>query len=97
MDKKVSIHYDRTGDILHIDLRPAYAAQECEEIGDEILARLNPQTNAIENLEILFFSKCLLAGKISFIILIYNIVDCPNKLHREYLDRLTKFWYQIKT
>lgn len=63
MDKRVSIHYDRTGDILHIDLRPAYAAQECEEIGDEILARLNPQTNAIENLEILFFSKRLLAGE----------------------------------
>ncbi len=63
MDKKVSIHYDRTGDILHIDLRPAYAAQECEEIGDEILARLNPQTNAIENLEIFFFSKRLLAGE----------------------------------
>lgn len=63
MDERVSIHYDRIGDILHIDLRPAYAAQECEEIGDEILARLNPQTNAIENLEILFFSKRLLAGE----------------------------------
>ncbi len=63
MDERVSIHYDPTGDILHIDLRPAYAAQECEEIGDEILARLNPQTNAIENLEILFFSKRLLAGE----------------------------------
>jgi hypothetical protein len=26
-------------------------------IGDEIIARLNPETGAIENLEILFFAK----------------------------------------
>lgn len=32
MDERISIHYDRTGDILHIDLLPAYTAQEREEI-----------------------------------------------------------------
>ena len=73
MDERVSIHYDRTGDIRPIDLRPPYAAQECEEIGDEILARLNPQTNAIENLEILFFSKRLLAGETLKLNLLANL------------------------
>ncbi len=41
MEKRVSIHYDRIGDIRPIDLRPAYAAQECKEIGDKILSRPN--------------------------------------------------------
>ena len=39
MDERVSIHYDRIDDIRPIDLRPAYAAQECEEVGDEIIER----------------------------------------------------------
>lgn len=30
-----------------------------DKIGDEIIARLNPESGAIENLEILFFSKRL--------------------------------------
>jgi hypothetical protein len=31
-----------------------------EELGDEVVARLNPQTGEIENLEVLFFSTRLL-------------------------------------
>jgi hypothetical protein len=40
--------------------RPAYAEQETEELGDEVIARLNPATGEIENLEVLFFSTRLL-------------------------------------
>jgi uncharacterized protein YuzE len=59
MDKNLTFRYDRVGDILYIDLCPPYAEQESEEIGDEIIARLNPDSNEVENLEILFFSKRL--------------------------------------
>jgi hypothetical protein len=31
-----------------------YAEQESEELGDEVIARLNPQTGDIENIEVLF-------------------------------------------
>ena len=57
MEKNLSFRYDSTGDILYVDVCPPYAAQESEEIGDEIVARLNPESGEIENLEILFFSK----------------------------------------
>ncbi len=41
-----------------------YPEQESEEIGHDIIARLNPGTNAIENLEVLFFSTRLLRNDI---------------------------------
>lgn len=60
MDPKLTFKYDREADILYIDKRPPYAEQETEELGDEVLARLNPETNEVENLEVLFFSTRLL-------------------------------------
>jgi hypothetical protein len=36
--------------------------QESEELEDEIIARLNPETAGVENLEVLFFSTGLLRG-----------------------------------
>lgn len=59
MDNKLSFEYDRSGDILYINKRPPYPEQESEEIEYGIVARLNPSTDEIENLEILFFSKRL--------------------------------------
>jgi uncharacterized protein YuzE len=59
MDAKLTLTYDRVGDILYIDTRPPYAEQESDELGDEVVARSNPTTGAIENLEVLFFSKRL--------------------------------------
>lgn len=56
MDKKLTFKYDRGPDILYIDKCPPYAQQESEELGDDVIARLNPQTKEIENLEVLFFS-----------------------------------------
>jgi len=36
------------------------AEQEAEELGDDVIARLNPTMGEIENLEVLFFSTRLL-------------------------------------
>jgi uncharacterized protein YuzE len=60
MAEKLIFQYDREGDILYINKRPPYAEQESEELGDEVIARLNPETGEVENLEILFFSTRLL-------------------------------------
>lgn len=56
----LSLGYDRAADILHIDTCTPYPDQESEELGDEVVARLNPRTGAVENLEALFFSTRLL-------------------------------------
>jgi uncharacterized protein YuzE len=60
MAEKLSFQYDREADILHISKRPPYAEQESEELGDDVVARMNPKTGEIECLEILFFSTRLL-------------------------------------
>ncbi|PNW44548.1 UNVERIFIED_CONTAM: DUF2283 domain-containing protein [Euhalothece sp. KZN 001] len=59
MEKNLTFRYDKVGDILYIDVSSPYPEQESEEIGDEIIARFNPQSGEVENLEILFFSKRL--------------------------------------
>ncbi len=60
MEAKLTFQYDREGDILYINKRPPYPEQESEELGDEVIARMNPRTGDIETLEILFFSTRLL-------------------------------------
>ena len=60
MEAKLTFKYDREADILHIDKCPPYAEQESGELPDEIVARLNPNTGEVENLEVLFFSTRLL-------------------------------------
>ena len=60
MEAKLSFKYDREADILYIDTRPPYTEQESEELGDDVIARLNPTSGEIENLEVLFFSTRLL-------------------------------------
>ncbi len=62
MEAKLTFKYDREADILHIDKCPPYAQQESEELGDDVVARLNPSTGEIENLEVMFFSTRLLRG-----------------------------------
>jgi uncharacterized protein YuzE len=64
MDEKLTFKYDRIGDILYIEKCPPYAEQESEELGDEVIARLNPTTGKIETIEILFFSKRFLSGNL---------------------------------
>ncbi|HDQ71444.1 MAG TPA: DUF2283 domain-containing protein [Chloroflexi bacterium] len=60
MEKRLIFKYDRAADILYIDKTPPYPEQETEELGDDVIARLNPITDEIENLEVLFFSTRLL-------------------------------------
>jgi hypothetical protein len=60
MGASLTFTYDREADILHIDTCLPYAEQESEELGDEVIARLNPATGGVENLEVLFFSTRLL-------------------------------------
>jgi uncharacterized protein YuzE len=56
----LAFQYDREADILHIRSQPPYAEQESEELGDDVIARLNPKTGDVESLEVLFFSSRLL-------------------------------------
>lgn len=60
MEKGLKFRYDRASDILYIDKCMPYAEQETEELGDEVIARINPGTDEIENIEVLFFSTRLL-------------------------------------
>jgi len=62
MDGKLTLRDDPVGDILYVDTGSPYAEQESEEVGDEIIARLNPTSGEVENLEILFFSKRMTEG-----------------------------------
>jgi hypothetical protein len=50
------VEYDPVGDILYLGKTRPYPQQESEEIDYGVVARLNPQSRDIENLEILFFS-----------------------------------------
>lgn len=72
MAEKLTFRYDRTGDILYIDKCHPYAEQESEELGDDVIARLNPISSEVENLEILFFSKRLLST---------NLLELPIVAH----------------
>ena len=60
MEPRLTFKYDRTADILYIDKTKPYREQETEELGDDVIARLNPTTGEVENLEVFFFSTRLL-------------------------------------
>lgn len=64
VEKKLTFEYDREADILYIGKCPPYAEQESEELGDDIVARMNPQTGEVENLEVMFFSTRLLRNNL---------------------------------
>ncbi len=63
MYKNLNLGYDREADILYIDSCPPYSSQEPEELNDDVIARLNPDTGEVENLEVLFFSTRLLRSQ----------------------------------
>ncbi len=64
MEEKLTFKYDREADILYIDRKPPYPEQDSEEIGDDIIARVNPKSGELENVEILFFSTRLLRDNV---------------------------------
>jgi uncharacterized protein YuzE len=63
MAERLAFQYDREADILHISTRSPYPEQQTEELGDDVVARINPLTGEIENLEVLFFSARLERGQ----------------------------------
>jgi uncharacterized protein YuzE len=64
MAEKMTFQYDRDADILYINTVTPYAGQESEELNDEIIARLNPETGRVENLEVMFFTTRLLRSEL---------------------------------
>ncbi len=62
MEAKLKFEYNRLADILYISKCPPYPEQDSEELDGEVIARLNPKTGEVENLEVLFFSTRLLRG-----------------------------------
>src|SRR5229473_7115123 len=62
MEAKLTFKYDRDADMLYINKRDPYPAQQSEELPDEVVVRLNPESGEVENVEVLFFSTRLLRG-----------------------------------
>ena len=60
MATKLIFEYDRIGDILSIGKCPRYRGQDTDEIGDGVVARPHPQTDVVENLDVLFTSTHIL-------------------------------------
>ena len=63
METSLTVEYDKTGDILYLGKTKCYPEQESEELAYGVIARLNPQTHELENLEILFFSSRVAKGE----------------------------------
>ena len=63
METSLTVEYDMTGDILYLGKTKCYPEQESEELDFGVIARLNPQTHELENLEILFFSSRVAKGE----------------------------------
>jgi uncharacterized protein YuzE len=53
----MTFKYDREADILYINKRAPYPEQESEEVGDDVIARFNPDTGDVENIEVLFLAS----------------------------------------
>jgi uncharacterized protein YuzE len=77
MAEKLTFEYDREADILYISKRLPYPEQESEELGDDVIARLNPATGEIENLEVLFFSTRLLRSNLFEVPVMANLHLVP--------------------
>lgn len=60
METKLRFRYNRQTDILYVDKCPPYQRQESEELPDEIVVRLNPNSREVEYLQVLFFSTRLM-------------------------------------
>jgi len=63
MGARLIVEYDHTGDILYLGTMAPYPEQEAVELNYGVVARLNPQSGEIENLEILFFSARAASGE----------------------------------
>lgn len=64
MEARLTMEYDRASDVLYLGKIKPYAGQETEELEFGVIARRNPTTGEIENLEILSFSIRAADGKV---------------------------------
>ena len=60
VEAPLKFEYDEAGDILYISKVTPYSEQETEQLAYNVTVRRNPRTGAIENLEVLFFTRWLL-------------------------------------
>lgn len=80
MESKLTFQYDRIGDILSIGIRPPYLGQDSDEIYDSVVARLHPQTDIVESIDILFLSTHILSldpFRLNIPVAPGAINDCP--------------------
>ena len=61
MATNLTFKYDRIGDILSIEICPPYRGQETDEIAASVVAKLHPETDVVEVVEILFLSTHILS------------------------------------
>jgi hypothetical protein len=64
MEAQLIMEYDQVGDILYLGKVAPYPEQESEELEYGVVVRLNPTSNEVENLEVLFFSQRLMSGEL---------------------------------
>ena len=64
MATELIMEYDDVGDTLYLGKGAPYPEQESEELDYGIIARVNPVTHEVENLEILFFRQRLARGEV---------------------------------
>lgn len=64
MDRHLVFDYDAVGDILYVNLVKPYPTQESDMVSDFVVARSNPETGHVENLEILFFMERARRGEV---------------------------------
>ena len=62
METPLTFEYDEGGDILYINKTRPYPEQKTEPLAYNVLVRRNPHTSAVENVEILFFTRWMLKG-----------------------------------
>ena len=60
MEAPLKFEYDEVGDILYVNKVAPYPGQESEQLTYNVVVRRNPHTGAVENLEVLFFTRWLL-------------------------------------
>ena len=60
METPLTFHYDPVGDILYIQSVPPYSEQVTDQLEYNVFVRRNPRTDAVEAVEVLFFTKWLL-------------------------------------
>ena len=56
METKLVFQYDRIGDILSVEICRPYPSQDSDDIEDMVVARLNPHTETVESIDVLFTS-----------------------------------------